>query len=368
MKKRILALFAASLMLFASACSKKSETKYYEDGKGLAKEDIKVGFVYIGDINDGGYTQAHDLGRKAIEEMGIKTAYQENVKEEATAVNTAIENLISGGCNVIYTNSYGYGKFTKEMAEKYPKVLFGHATGDEFTKNMTTYMGKIEEPRYLAGIVAGMMTKSNKIGYVAAMEIPEVKRGINAFALGVKSVNKDAVVEVLWTNTWYDVNKEKQAAQTLLNMGCDVMAQHQDSTAAQIAAEEAGAYAIGYNKSTADVAKKAYLTAPLFHWEKFYTANIQSVMDGTWKAEKYWKGMKEGVTSLDTLTSLVPDDVKAKVEEAQKAILDGSLNIFAGPITDNAGKEVVKEGETMTDEKVWFTDFLVDNVKSIDVK
>ncbi len=364
MKKKILALIAASLLLLTTACSKKDEVKYYEDGKGLAKEDIKVGFVYIGDIHDGGYTQAHDYGRLEIEKMGIETKYIENVTEEATAVNSAIENLINGGCNVIYTNSYGYGPFTKEMAKKYPDILFGHATGDEYTDNMTTYMGKVEEPRYLAGIVAGLETKVDKIGYVAAMGIPEVKRGINAFALGVKSVNPDAVIEVVWTDTWYDVNKEKQAAQSLLTAGCDVIAQHQDSTAAQVAAEEAGALAIGYNKSTADAAPKAYLTAPLFHWEVFYKADIQAIIDGNWKGQKYWAGMKEGMTSLDDITDLASAETKAAVEEAKAKILDGSLKIFAGPIVSNEGKEVVAEGAVMADDELWFTDFLVDNVKS----
>lgn len=370
MKKKILALALASLMVFATACGPKDDSSSKAEGnstqssqlKAIAKDDLKVGFVYIGDINDGGYTQAHDQGRLALEKMGIECKYVENVKEEATEVTTAIENLVADGCNVIYSTSFGFLKATEAMAKKYPKVYFGHATGGEYTSNMTTYMGRVEEPRYLAGIVAGLKTKSNKIGYVGAFPIGEVIRGINAFTLGVKSVNPDATVEVAWTNTWYDPAKEKQAAQSLLNKGCDVMAQHQDSTATQVAAQEAGAFAIGYNKSTPTAAPKAYLTAPLFHWEKFYVADIQTIIDGKWVAKNQWEGMSTGMVSLDNLSSLCAEGTKEKVEEAQKKILDGSLTIFAGPIKDNTGAVKVKDGEKMADNDIWNMDWFVEGV------
>ncbi len=371
MKKKILALALASLMVFATACGpKKDDSSSKAEGnvtqstqlKAIAKDDLKVGFVYIGDINDGGYTQAHDQGRIELEKMGIKCKYVENVKEEATEVTTAIENLIAGGCNVIYSTSFGFGKYTKEMAKKYPKVYFGHATGGEYTGNMTTYMGKVEEPRYLAGIVAGLKTKSNEIGYVGAFPIGEVIRGINAFTLGVRSVNPNATVEVAWTNTWYDPAKEKQAAQSLLNKGCDVMAQHQDSTATQVAAQEAGAYAIGYNLPTPTAAPKAYLTAPLYHWDIFYKKDIQSIIDGEWQAKNIWDGMSTGMVSLDKLTSNCAPGTQEKVDAAQKKILDGSFTIFAGPIKDNTGAVKVKEGEKMSDDNIWNMDWFVEGV------
>ncbi len=371
MKKKIFALALASLMVLATACGpKKDDSSSKAEGsntqstqlKAIAKGDLKVGFVYIGDINDGGYTQAHNQGRIELEKMGIKCKSFENVKEDATEVTSAIENLIAEGCNVIYSTSFGFGKYTKEMAKKYPKVYFGHATGGEYTSNMTTYMGRVEEPRYLAGIVAGLKTKSNKIGYVGAFPISEVIRGINAFTLGVRSVNPNATVEVAWTNTWYDPAKEKQAAQSLLNKGCDVMAQHQDSTATQVAAQEAGAFAIGYNKSTPNAAPKAYLTAPLFHWEKFYVADVQSIIDGKWVAKNQWEGMTTGMVSLDKLTSNCAPGTQEKVDEAQKKILDGSLTIFAGPIKDNTGAEKVKDGDKMSDDKIWNMDWFVEGV------
>lgn len=370
MKRKLLALVLCSFMALATACGPNdnsssttdSSSKTNSQHTAIAKEDLKVGFVYIGDINDGGYTQAHDQGRLELEKMGIECVYVENVAEETTDLTTNIENLIDAGCNVIYTNSYGYGPVTKDMAEKYPNVKFGHATGDEFTENMTTYMGRVEEPRYLSGIVAGMKTKSNKIGYVAAFNYSEVVRGINAFTLGVKLVNPDATVEVIWTNTWYNPIDEKQAAQTLLNKGCDVMAQHQDSTATQTAAEEAGAFAIGYNKSTPDAAPKAYLTAPLFHWEKFYVADVQAIMDGTWTAKKFWEGLSSGMVSLDTLTDNCAEGTQEKVDAAKAAILDGSLNIFAGPIKDNEGNVKVEDGKALTDDEIWAMDWFVEGV------
>ena len=367
MKKKILALLLGSLMVLTTACGTTSTSKSDSSPAAvasapMAKSDIKVGFVYIGDIKDGGYTQAHDKGRLAIEAMGIKTAYQENVKEEDQACQTAILNLIDSGCNVIYTTSFGFMEPTLAVAKTHPEVKFGHATGYKTAANVSTYMGKVEEPRYLAGIAAGLKTKSNKIGYVAAMPISEVIRGINAFTLGVKSVNPTATVEVVWTNTWYDPTLEKQAAQQLLNKGCDVLAQHQDSTTTQTAAEEKGAFAVGYNTSTPTAAPKAYLTAPLFHWEKFYVNDVQSIIDGKWQSRHYWEGMASGMTSLDTLTANCADGTKDKVETAQKAILDGKLSVFAGPIKDQSGAVKVKDGEKMTDDEVWNMSWFVEGV------
>jgi len=373
MKKKILALLLGSLMVFSTACGESDTSKSAENSAndtstatsttdGMAKEDIKVGFVYIGDINDGGYTQAHDKGRLALEEMGISCEYQESVPEEDQACQTAILELIDAGCNVIYTTSFGFMDATLAIAADHPEVKFGHATGYKRADNVSTYMGKVYQPRYLAGIAAGMKTKSNKIGYVAAKTIPEVIRGINAFTLGVKSVNPDATVEVVFTDTWYDPAVEKQAAQQLLNKGCDVMAQHQDSTAAQLAAEEAGAFAVGYNTPTPDAAPKAYLTAPLFHWEKFYVDDVQKVIDGTWASRDYWEGLSAGMTSLDTLTDLCADGTSEKVETAQKAIIDGTLAPFTGPLKDQNGEVKIADGVKMTDEEIWNMDWFVEGV------
>lgn len=371
MKKKLLALFLGSLMVLSTSCGPNSEkadesnsnaTSSTQEMTKLAKEDITVGFVYIGDITDGGYTQAHDKGRLELEKLGYKCKYIEKVAEEQTAVTGAIEDLISEGCNVIYANSFGFKDYTKEMSEKYPDLYFGQATSGEYKDNLTTYMGRIEEPRYLSGIVAGMKTQSNKIGYVAAMPISEVIRGINAFTLGVRSVNPDATVEVVFTSTWYDPSIEGQAAKSLLNKGCDVIAQHQDSTAAQTAAQDAGAFAIGYNTSTKDAAPKAYLTAPLFHWEKFYVSDVESIVDGTWQAKDVWDGMSTGMVSLDTLTDICAAGTQEKVDTAKAAILEGKLTIFEGEIKDNKGQIKVKQGEKLSDDAIWNMNWFVEGV------
>lgn len=326
--------------------------------KPIAKEDVVVGFVYIGDINDGGYTQAHDKGRLALEELGYKCYYKENVPETSDC-ETAIQELIDLGCNVIYTTSFGHMDFTANMAKKYPSIYFGHATGYTTLANMCNYMGRVIEARYLTGIVAGLATKNGKIGYVAAHPYAECIRGINAFTLGVRSVNPTATVEVLFTQTWYDVAVEKQAALELLNKGVDVMAQHQDSTACQLAAEEKGVLAIGYNTPTPDAAPNAYMTAALFNWAKFYTDNVQSIVDGTWTNSSYWKGLADGWVDIDTLTALCPEGAQAKVDEAKQAIISGDLVLFSGDVKDQNGEV---KATNMTDEEIYNMNWFVEGV------
>jgi len=231
---------------------------------------------------------------------------------------------------------------------------------------MDTYFGQIETGRYLAGIVAGLMTTSNKLGYVAAFPIPEVIRGINAYTIGARSVNPDATVSVVWTNTWFDMDKEKAAAESLLAQGIDVMAQHQDSPAAITAAETAGKFAVGYDLSYAG-APKAYLTAPLWNWGTYYTYKIQQVLDGEFKVENYWGGMKEGVAKLDTLSDLVSDEAKAAVAAVQdKVTEEGNAFVFAGPINDQTGTEKVAAGTSISyDDQMgmmWFVEGVVGEV------
>lgn len=329
------------------------------DGNGL-----KVGFIYIGSVGDVGYTYAHDQGRKYLEttlkDKNVTTLAVENIPETAE-VEKSINNLIDQGCKAIFATSFGYMDFVEKAAKDHPDVKFFHCSGNKSNDtNFVNYFGQIEEGRYLSGIVAGLKTKTNKIGYVAAMQIPEVIRGIDFFTLGVRSVNPDAVVSVKWTNTWYDPQVEKDAATALLNEGNDVIAQHQDSTAAQIAAQEKNAFAIGYNSDSSKAAPKAYLTAPVWNWGVYYVDQVQKILDGTWKAENYLGGMKDGVVDIGPMTDLVDADIKAKVEEAKKKILDGSLNVLAGPIKDQTGAVKIPEGKVMTVEEQqsckWFVE------------
>ncbi len=357
--KKVLILVTMAAALFATSCSKKAD-----DGKAaakLTKETIKVGFVYIGTHNDEGYTQAHDQGRVALDAMGIKTAYIEQVPENADC-EKAIRDLIDQGCNVIYTNSFGYMDWTLKVAAEFPKVYFGHCSGYKRADNVSTYFGKVYQARYLAGIVAGMKTKANKIGYVAAMPIPEVIRGINAFTVGARSVNPKATVEVIWTNTWFDPAVEKQAALELLNKGCDVMAQHQDTTATQIAAQEKGAFAIGYNSSTPNAAPAAYLTAPLFNWATFYVEDVQKILDGTWTSRAYWEGLDKNMVTLDAITANAASGTAEAVEAAKAKIISGELQPFAGPLADQSGTVKVAAGAAMTDDEIWNMGWFVEGV------
>lgn len=319
-----------------------------------AVKSVKAGFIYIGPIGDGGYTYAHDQGRLFLEKelgsKGVTTTYLESVPEDAS-VEKAMKDLIDQGCNVIFATSFGYMEYVDKVAKEYPDVKFFHCSGYMSNdKNFVNYFGRIEQTRYLSGIAAGLKTKSGKIGYVAAKQIPEVIRGINAFTLGVQSVNPTATVNVKWTDTWYDPTLEKNAATALLNDGCDVIAQHQDTTGPQVAAEEKGAFAIGYNSDSSKAAPKAYITAPVWNWGVYYVDQVQKILDGTWKPENYWGGLKEGVVDLAPLTANAEAGTKEKIEEVKAKILDGSFNVFAGPIKDQTGAVKIAEGATMTDE------------------
>lgn len=374
MKKSLIAMLVASVMLFATACGPNDATSDNENNnsetttkssesalKPIAKEDLKVGFVYIGTINDEGYTQAQDKARLALNDMGIETMYTENVPENSDC-ETAIKNLIDQGCNVIYSTSFGFMEYTDKVAKEYPEIYFGHCSGYTREDNMSTYFGRMYQGRYLSGIVAGMKTKTNKIGYVAAMPISECIRGINAFTLGVQSVNPDATVEVIWTNTWFDPSVEKQAALELLNKGCDVMAQHQDSTASQIAAQEKGAFAIGYNSPTESAAPQAYLTAPLFHWDVFVTDDVQKIMDGTWTSRAYWEGMDKNMITLDKLSKNCAEGTQEAIDVAQEKIISGKEKVFEGPIMNQNGEVIVKEGDVMSDDDILNMDWFVKGV------
>lgn len=378
MNKKVLAMLLSAMMVLTTACGSKTAEKKPDaapaeessqtapEGEvapttGIAKEDLKVGFVYIGKINDEGYTQAHDQGRLALNDMGVETMYVEDVPENADC-ETAIRSLIDQGCNVIYTASFGFMDWTEKVAKEYPDIKFGHCSGYKTLPNMSTYFGKIYQARYLSGIAAGMKTSVNKIGYVAAMPIPEVIRGINAFTLGVQSVNPEATVEVIWTNTWYDPAVEKQAATELLNKGVDVIAQHQDTTAAQIAAQEKGAFAIGYNSPTADAAPKAYLTAPLFNWKTFYVDDVQKIIDGTWASRSYWEGFSADMVKLDDLTANCAEGTKEAIEAAKTKIVSGELEPFTGPLSNQTDEVKVAEGTKMTDDEIWNMDWFVKGV------
>jgi len=362
MKKKlvVLLLVASMVMITLAGCGSTSSS---DDSSDVTK----VGFIYVGPADDGGWTEVHDNGRAAMEEYfdgQVETFTKENVSEEKSDVLAACDEMVDQGCSIIFATSFGFMDGVVEAAEKYPDVKFEHATGYETADNLGTYFGRMYEARYLAGIVAGMTTTTNEIAYVAAFPIPEVVRGIDAFALGVKSVNPDAKINVSWTKTWYDPATEKAAAEALINQGCDVTAQHQDSTATMEAAKEAGILSIGYDLSAADAMPDVYMTAPVFDFSQYYIDAVQSVIDGTWTNEQYWGHMSEGIVSLDALTDNVPnkDEVQAEVDTATEAINDGSLFVFSGEIKDQTGTVKVADGEEMSDADMLSLDWFVDNV------
>ena len=265
------------------------------------------------------------------------------------------------GADMIFTTSFGYMDPTFAVAKDFPKVIFEHCSGYKTAPNMATYFGRIEEARYLTGIIAGRMTKSNIIGYAAAFPIPEVVRGINGFTLGVRSVNPKAQVKVVWTNTWYDPVKEREAAVALLDEGADIIAQHQDTTEPQKAAQERGKYSIGYDSDMGKFVGDSVLASAVWEWSTYYIDTIQKALDGTWKTHEYWGGLKDGVAKLSSISPKVPASVVAEVEAAKKKIL-GGWSIFSGPLKDQGGKVVYAAGQVVPDGAQLGMDWFVEGV------
>jgi basic membrane protein A len=325
---------------------------------GADYSSLKVAVVYIGVPDDKGWTYQHEQGILSLEsELGIEVKRVENVPEgdEAEAV---MEELAAGGYNLIFATSFGYGTPMARVATKHPEGCFQWATGAKFLltaemggeyatfgdipANLGTYFGAAEEARYLSGIAAGKASPTGKLGYVAAFPIPEVIRGINAFTLGAQSVNPDATVQVSWTKTWFDPTIEKEASESLLDAGVDVLGMHQDTTAAGVAAEARGAKWVGYNSDVKEAAPAAWLTAPTWNWGPFYVQTAKAVAGGTCPSDEYYGSMADGMVTLASFGDSVDADTQALIAEKAAAIIDGSFAPFTGPVTDQDGNEVVR--------------------------
>jgi len=329
-----------------------------------AEKKLKVGFVYISPIGDAGWTYQHDLGRKVMEKNlagKIETKYIESVPEGPEA-ERVVRDLAKSGYDLIFTTSFGYMNPTLKVAKMFQKKYFEHATGYKLAKNVGTYMCRFYEGRYLAGIIAGKMTKTNTLGYVAAFPIPEVIRGIDAFTLGARSVNPDAEVKVIWVNSWFDPGKEREATEALISQGADVVTHHTDSTAPVLTAEEKGKFAIAYHSDMSKYGPKAQLTAVMHLYGKFYTNAAQAVLDGTWKSEAVWTGIKEGSIKLAPINPVVPKDVVALVDKARQGIIDGTVHPFQGPLKDQSGKIVVEAGKNLSDKELLGMNYYVEGV------
>lgn len=332
-----------------------------KSSSGVSKDSIKVGVIHLSDPAEGsGYTYTHDIGIMGMQQnLGLTDSQiirKINVNDsDKEATRKAIKECIDEGCNIIFSTSWGYMETTAQMAEEYPDVYFSHGTGYMSNgKNFNNYFGRIYQPRYLSGIVAGMNTKTNKIGYVAAMgsENSEVTGGIDAFALGVYSVNPSAQIYVKVTNSWYDPAAEKAAASTLLDMNCDVITQHCDTTYPQLLAQQKNVYSIGYNSDMSKDAPDACLCSVIWNWSAYYTAAVQSVIDGTWDGSNYYGGMNENLVGITQLADFCKSGTQQKVDEAKKDIISGKLGIFDGVIETNTGTTVGESGKTLKDSDI----------------
>ncbi|PUA17769.1 BMP family ABC transporter substrate-binding protein [Glaciimonas sp. PCH181] len=330
-----------------------------------AAEPLKVAFVYLGPVGDGGWTFQHDQGRRAIEkEFGnkIKTTYVENVPETADA-ERVIRQLAVDGNQLIFTTSFGYMDPTIKVAKAFPKVHFVHATGYKTGPNVGTYQTRFYEGAYLLGIIAGKMTKTNTLGFVGSFPVPEVVRNVDAYTLGAKSVNPKIKTKIVWVNTWYDPGKERQAAETLVAQGADMLAQNTDSPAVVQVAEEKGVHAFGWDTDMAKYGPKAHLTANTENWGVYYSQEVKRELAGTWKPEKTLWGIQENLVVLSPLNPSVPADVVALFNEKKKAIVDGKLLPFGGPLKDNTGAVKVAAGAVLPMGDLMSINWLVDGVE-----
>jgi len=328
-------------------------------------EPLKVAFVYIGPVGDAGWTFAHDKGRKAVEaKFGdkVKTTFVENIPESAADAERVMRQLATDGNKLIFGTTFGYMEAMLKVAKEFPDVKFEHATGFKTADNLAQYDVRTYEGAYLAGVVAGKMSKSGKLGVVGSVPIPEVLRNIDAFTMGARSVNAKATTRVVWVNKWFDPGKEREAATTLIGQGVDVLMQNTDSAAVVQTAQEKGVYAFGWDSDMTSFGSKAHLAASMIDWSVYYNQRVQAVLDGSWKTGFSWIGLKEGGIDLGALNPELPADVKALVEERKKGIADGSAPIWKGPIKDNNGKEVVAKDAVADDDFLHKVQFYVEGV------
>ena len=333
-------------------------------GTAALAADLKVGFVYVGPIGDHGWTWTHDRGRLAVEEAfgdRVETTYVESVSEGPDA-ERVIRQLARSGHGLIFATSFGFMDPTLNVAAEFPDVKFEHATGFRRAENVSTYSGRFYEGRHVIGTIAGAMSKTGKIGYIASFPIPEVVRGVNAATLAARAVNPDIEVQVVWVNTWYDPGREADAAKALIDRGADVIMQHTDSPAALQVAEQAGVMAFGQASDMAKFAPRAQLTAITDNWGPYYVARTRAVLDGTWKSADDWSGFAENAVVMSPYKNM-PAEVKVMAEAAEEAVRSGATHPFAGPVADRDGTLRIPAGEIPSDDLLLGMNWFVEGVK-----
>ncbi|MFZ6757263.1 BMP family ABC transporter substrate-binding protein [Undibacterium sp. Ji50W] len=358
-----------------AACGQKEESKPASTASAApasvaavpaAPEPLKVGFIYVGPVGDAGWTFAHDVGRKAVEAKygdKVKTTFVENVPESAADAERVIRDLATQGNKVIFGTTFGYMEAMLKVAKDFPDVKFEHATGYKTADNMAQYDVRTYEGAYLAGIAAGKMSKSGKLGVVASIPIPEVLRNINSFTLGARSVNPKATTKVVWVNKWFDPGKEREAATTLIGQGVDVLMQNTDSAAVVQTAEEKGVYAFGWDSDMSKFGAKAHLAASVIDWGVYYTKRVGEALDGKWKSDTTWWGLKENMIDLKNFNASLSDDVKKLIADKRQGVIDGTVPIWKGPIKDNTGKEVLGKDAVADDKFLHDVKFYVEGVE-----
>lgn len=376
MSKRNLLKWAALSSVAAAAlvgCGKKEEPAApaastepaSAPAAAAAPEPLKAAWVYVGPVGDAGWTFAHDQGRKEVEaEFGdkVKTTFVEKVPEGADA-ERVIRDLATQGNKIIFATSFGYMEPMLKVASEFPDVKFEHATGYKTAPNMRIYDAKFFEDAYLAGIIAGTMSKTGTIGFVGSFPIPEVLRNINAYTLGAQSVNPKIKTKVVWVSTWFDPPKEGEAAQSLINGGADVLLQNTDSSAVLQTAEKNGKYAFGWDSDMSAFAPKAHLGSAVALWGGYYKKAIKEVMDGTWKTERTVWGVKEGQNDLIKVADVVPEDTRKKIDEIKVKMKAGDFEVFTGPVVDASGKERLAAGAKADQDWKDKIDFYVKGVE-----
>lgn len=362
--------FAGAAALALTACGEKTEPpKAAEPAKTVAapaaaKEPLKVAFMYVSPANEEGWSTQHDIARRAVEaKFGdkIKVTTVENIPENADA-ERVLRDLAQQGNKLIFATSFGYMNSVLKVAKEFPDVKFEHATGYKTAPNVANYSARFYEARYLAGKLAGAMTKTNVLGYVAAVPIPEVLQGINAYTLGAQSVNPNVEVRVVWTSAWYDPGKESDAAKTLVGQKADVLTHHTDSPAVVAAGEDMKVPVISYNTSMKRIAPTMLLGGVVQSWEEFYTGRINAAMDGTWKSQSIWGGIPEHMVNLVDIRSDAPQSVQDDIQAAYNKMAAREFSPFTGPIVTNEGQTVVEAGKTAPDDVLLNMNWLVKGV------
>ena len=334
-------------------------------GGAQAADPLKAAFVYVGPPGDGGWTYAHDQGRKEAEKKlagKVVTSIVENVPEGADA-ERVIRELAVKGNKVIFTTSFGYMEQTLKVAKSFPKVEFYHATGFKSAPNVTIYNSRMYEPAYLAGVIAGHMSKKNVLGFVASFPIPEVVRNINAYTMGARSVNPKITTKVVWINTWFDPSKERQAAETLIGQGADVLLQNTDSSAVLQTAQDKGVYAFGWDSDMTAYGPKAHLASAIETWGGYYTSVLEAAAAGKPIKKTVWGGIKDGMNELVSVNSIVPEAAKKMALDKRAEIVSGKFHVFGGPIKLQNGSIKVAAGKALTDKEIDSINWYVEGVE-----